>query len=197
MDRALEIGSVRRLTVFDQDAFTQHLLRLDDESRYMRFGMVTGNAFLLEYARGCARWDVVIYGYFVDGILRGAAELRPLHSDEAEAAFSVETPWRGKGVGSVLFEKLIRAARNRGVRKLFMSCLATNHAMQALARKFAAEITLDTGGTMGIIHPPRRTAETMADQASDDADAYAFAALDVPGRTSSDPFGWFNTPRLN
>ena len=30
--------------------------------------------FVMEYARGCARWDVVIYGYFIDGILRGAAE---------------------------------------------------------------------------------------------------------------------------
>lgn len=198
MGRAIEQGTVRRLSVFDQDAFTQHLLRLDDESRHLRFGMVASDAFLLDYAKGCSRWDVVIYGYFVNGILRGAAELRPLSGDsqdEAEAAFSVEKAWRGAGVGSILFEKLIRAARNRGHSKLYMSCLASNRAMQALAKKFTAEIAFDQGGTMGIIHPEHRTMDTMVDQASEDAGAYAFATLDVPSKTPSDPFGWFNTPQ--
>lgn len=197
MGRSIEQGSVRRLSVFDQDAFTQHLLRLDEESRQLRFGMIASDAFLLEYAKGCARWDVVIYGFFVDSILRGAAELRPLASGalrEAEGAFSVERPWRGHGVGTRLFEKLIRAARNRDFTRLYMSCLATNRAMQALARKFSADITFDRGGTTGIIHPEHRTSETMTDEASDDAGSYAFATVDLPSRTLADPFGWFNSP---
>ena len=192
---AIEQGVIRRLSVFDHDTFTQHLLRLDSESRYLRFGMMTNDAFLNEYAKGCTRWDVVIYGYFVSGILRGAAELRPLSgikSDEAEVAFSVETEWRGNGIGARLFEKLIRAARNRGYSKLYMSCLATNRPMQILAKKFAADITFDRGGTVGIISPKHRTTETMVEQAVDDAASYAFATIDVAGRSLSDPLGWFN-----
>lgn len=193
---AIEQGVIRRLSVFDHDAFTQHLLRLDGESRYLRFGMVASDAFLLEYAKGCSRWDVVIYGYFVDDILRGAAEMRPLsgvHGNEAEVAFSVETDCRGNGIGARLFEKIIRAARNRNYSRLYMSCLATNRPMQALARKFAAEITFDRGGTVGIIQPAHRTAESMAEQASDDAASYAFASLELPGHSLSDPLGWFNS----
>jgi len=193
MGRTIEQGTVRRLSVFDQDAFRQHLLRLDESSRYLRFGMIASDTFLHEYARGCARWDVIIYGYFVDGILRGAAELRPLGPEEAEAAFSVEMEVRGGGVGTQLFERIIRAARNRGYRTLYMSCLASNRPMQALARKFAAEITFDRGGTMGVIHPEHRTAESLMAEASEDAGAYAFATLDVPSRTLSDPMGWFNS----
>jgi GNAT superfamily N-acetyltransferase len=195
MGRALEQGVVRRLSVFDQDSFTQHLLRLDADTRHLRFGMIASDQFIMEYAKGCARWDVVIYGYFIDGILRGAAELRPLSGDahdEAEAAFSVESGLRGHGIGSKLFEKIIRAARNRGHKRLYMSCVASNRAMQALARKFAAEITFDQGGTMGVITPPHRDMESMTSEASDDAAAYAFATLDVATRSFSDPLGWFN-----
>ncbi|MCA0424313.1 MAG: GNAT family N-acetyltransferase [Proteobacteria bacterium] len=193
---ATERGVIRRLSVFDHDAFTQHLLRLDAESRYLRFGMATSDAFLIDYSRGCSRWDVVIYGYFVDDILRGAAELRPLgglHTNEAEVAFSVEKDCRGHGIGTRLFEKIIRAARNRSYVKLYMSCLATNLPMQALARRFTAEILFDRGGTVGIIQPEHRTAQTMADESSDDADAYVLASLDLPGHSMSDPLGWFNS----
>lgn len=196
MGRALEQGMVRRLSVFDQDSFTQHLLRLDADTRHLRFGMIASDEFVMEYARGCARWDVVIYGYFIDGILRGAAELRPLSGDardEAEVAFSVEAGLRGRGIGSMLFEKIIRAARNHGHKRLYMSCIASNRAMQALARKFAAEITFDQGGTVGIINPPHRDAESMATQASDDASSYVFAMLEVGRRSLSDPLGWLNS----
>lgn len=192
----IDQGVIRRLSVFDHDAFTQHLLRLDADSRYLRFGMAATDAFLLDYARGCSRWDVLIYGFFVDDILRGAAEMRPLggvHSDEAEVAFSVEMEHRGNGIGARLFEKIIRAARNRSYSRLYMSCLATNRPMQALARKFAAEISFDRGGTMGVIQPAHRTVDSLAEQASEDAAAYAFASLDLPGHSPADPLGWFNT----
>lgn len=196
MGRAIEQGVVRRLSVFDQDTFTQHLLRLDADTRHLRFGMIASDNFVMEYARGCARWDVVIYGYFIDGILRGAAELRPLSGhahEEAEVAFSVETGLRGQGVGSKLFEKIIRAARNRGHKRLYMSCIASNRAMQALARKFTAEITFDQGGTVGVITPPHRDMESMATQASDDASSYAFAMLEVGSRSFADPLGWLSS----
>ncbi len=34
---------------------------------------------------------------------------------------------------------MIRAARNRNYTRLYMSCLATNRAMQALARKYLVD----------------------------------------------------------
>lgn len=193
---AIEQGVVRRLSAFDHEAYTQHLLRLDEATRYLRFGMMASDDFLVEYSQGCSRWDVVIYGYFVDGVMRGAAELRPLDGDargEAEAAFSVESQFRGKGVGTRLFEKLIRAAKNRNFQKLYMSCLATNRAMQALARHFAADMTFECGGSVGVVAPGERDAGTLVGEAVDDAASFAFASVDVPSRTLADPLGWFNS----
>ena len=88
----------------------------------------------------------IIHGFFVDGTLRGAAELRPIGaalSREAEAAFSIEKPWQSHGVGSALLERTLLAARNRGLKFLHMACLADNKRMQQLARKFDAELTFD------------------------------------------------------
>lgn len=193
---AIEQGVVRRLSAFDHEAYTQHLLRLDDASRYLRFGMIAKDEFLVEYAKGCSQWDIVIYGYFVDGIMRGAAEMRPLdgHFDhEAEAAFSVESDWRGQGVGAQLFEKIIRAARNRNIRKLHMSCLATNRAMQGLARKFEADLAFEAGNTEAIVTPHERDMSSLMGEAADEMAAFAFASIELPSRTLSDPLGWFNS----
>ncbi len=183
----------RRLSVFDQECFTRHLLRLDSDGRRLRFGMAATDAFLTEYAKGCIGWGVVIYGYFVDGVMRGAAELRPIEawrSREAEAAFSVEDRWRGRGVGGGLFARILRAARNRGYRKLYMSCLVSNRAMQSLARKFKADVTFERGGTVGVIDPGAQNLGSYLDEAGEQAASYAFASIDVPRIALIRPLSW-------
>ena len=103
---------------------------------------------------------MVVHGFFVDGVLRGAAELRPLGSafaHEGEAAFSIEQPWQSHGVGTVLLERTLLSARNRGIKSLHMLCLADNQRMQQLARKFDAELSFDFGSVVGEVDPPRST----------------------------------------
>ncbi len=75
---ANEQGQIRRLSAFDHEEYTRHLLRLDEATRYLRFCMIASDQFLIDYAQGCSRWDVVIYGFFIDGVMHGAAELRPV-----------------------------------------------------------------------------------------------------------------------
>jgi GNAT superfamily N-acetyltransferase len=86
----------------------------------------------------------LIFGYFSDDELRGAGKLR-LSGDQgtaAEAAFSVEPGWRRRGVGKELMARLVGAASNARVTTLYMSCLASNRAMQKLAKHFEADIKL-------------------------------------------------------
>src|SRR5215831_3280634 len=130
-------GTVRRLWVGEAELYRQHLLRFDAESRRNRFGGAVSDEFIGRYAQSCALSGAVIYGFFVDGVLRGAAELRLLeHAGDAEAALSVERAWQSRGVGTALPERVLLAARNRQVGRLHMLCLAENRRMQHLARKF-------------------------------------------------------------
>jgi RimJ/RimL family protein N-acetyltransferase len=73
--------------------------------------------------------------------MRGAAELRMIGESwptDAEGAFSVEKDFQNGGVGTQLLGRIVRAARNRGVSRLYMNCLAENRKMQRLAKKYEA-----------------------------------------------------------
>jgi GNAT superfamily N-acetyltransferase len=103
-------GTVRRLWIGEAELYGQHLLRLDAESRRNRFGGAVSDEFIGRYAESSTLSGAVIYGFFVDGVLRGAAELRLLeHAGDAEAALSVEKPWQSRGVGTALLERVLLA----------------------------------------------------------------------------------------
>src|SRR6185437_10841119 len=125
------------------------------------------------------------HGFFVDGILRGAAELRSIGSlfaREGEAAFSIEQPWQSQGVGSALLERTLLSARNRGIRSLHMHCLAENRRMQQLARKFEAGLKFDFGSVVGEVDPPRYTALSILREAITDTHGMTDAWLDAQSR---------------
>jgi len=117
--------------------------------------------------------------------LRGAAELRSLGSvfaREGEAAFSIEQSWQSHGVGTVLLERTLLSARNRGIKSLQMHCLTDNQRMQQLARKFEADLKFDFGSVVGEVDPPRSTPLSLMREAAADAHSVATAILDVQSR---------------
>ncbi len=71
------------------------------ESRHSRFGGGVSDEFIRNYVGTTFGLSAIVHGFFVDGVLRGAAELRPLgptFAREAEAALSIEQPWQSHGV---------------------------------------------------------------------------------------------------
>ena len=96
----IEGGLIRKLWRVETHAYRDHLLRLDAESRHSRFGAAIADDMIRTYAATANGSDVIVHGFFVDGVLRGAADLRifgSLYRREAEAAFSIEKPWQSRG----------------------------------------------------------------------------------------------------
>lgn len=177
-------GYVRKLWPAEADAYRDHLLRLDRDSRNRRFGGAVSDESVVRHAATIDGFGVIVYGFFVEGALRGAAELRPDRpfGGSAEAAFSVELAWQSLGVGTALLERILLSARNRGIRRLHMQCLADNKHMQQLARKFAAEFTFDFGSVVGEVGPRGWTPMSMVRELVEDAYGAAEALLDVQAR---------------
>jgi GNAT superfamily N-acetyltransferase len=176
-------GTVRKLWIGETELYRKHLLRLDPESRRNRFGGAVSDEFISTYAQPSRLADAVIHGFFVDGALRGAAELRPLaDSNEAEAAFSIERPWQSHGVGTALLERTLLTARNRQIKLLHMTCLAENRRMQQLALKFDAELTFDFGSVVGEVEAPHPTPMSLMRELVADSTSLATAMLDVQSR---------------
>ncbi len=175
------IGTVRKLWIGETDAYRDHLLRLDRESRNTRFSGAVSDEFIARHAATAGELGVVVHGFFVDGTLRGAAELRrngppagALLSSDAEAAFSIEREWQSHGIGTMLLERTLLSARNRGIKHLRMDCLAHNRRMQQLARKFEADLSFDFGSVVGDVAAPHSTPLSLMREAM--ADAHGMAA---------------------
>ena len=178
-------GTIRKLWPGETDAYRDHLLRLDHESRHRRFSGAVADEVIARHAATASGLGVVVYGFFVDGVMRGAAELRQsgsLFSHEAEAAFSIEQPWQSHGVGTELLERTLLSARNRGIKSLRMDCLAENRRMQQLARKFDAEFSFDFGSVVGEVDPPRSTLLSLLREVMADTDAIAGRVFEVQAR---------------
>jgi GNAT superfamily N-acetyltransferase len=162
-------GTVRILSQQEElPLLRDHLLRLDRTSRHDRFHGFMDDSFIERYAEKCANDGTVIIAYFEDGVVRGAAELHPPEqSPDAlpEIAFSVESSVRRKGVGSILFRKLIAEARAKGYKSLRITTGAQNEAMRALANKFGAHLTFRYGESTGSIDLAKQNQPEVAPSA--------------------------------
>lgn len=178
-------GVIRKLWLGEAAQYRDHLLRLDRDSRHSRFGYGVSDEFIRSYVDTTFGLSAAVHGFFADGVLRGAAELRPLgpgFAREAEAALSIEAPWQSHGIGSALLDRTLLVARNRGIKTLHMACLASNRRMQELARKFAAELTFDFGSVVGEVKAARPTPLSVLRELVADNHGFATAVLDVQSR---------------
>ena len=183
--RSLFKATSRKLWPTEAGKFRDHLLRLDKDSRRLRFAHSVADAFIDDYASRMAEYGSVVYGHIVDGHVRAAAELRRLGDgwgEEAEAAFSVEKAFQDQGIGTDLMGRIVRAARNRGIRRLYMSCLAENSKMQTIARKHEAELRFEYGEVIGEILPETPNYFSIMAEAAEDRVGFMIAVLELQSR---------------
>jgi GNAT superfamily N-acetyltransferase len=186
---------IRRLWPADKEAFGDHLLKLDQRSRHLRFGGGMSDEFLVHYAENCFSKGDLIYGAFAGGKLIGAAELRSnqaISSEQApfgrgihaEAALSVDQDYRRRGVGEKLFKRILRAATNHGVETVEIVCLPENVGMQNLAKKFNAHFTFEANWLTGRLTARRPTALSLIREASGDALDFGASLFDAHWRAA-------------
>lgn len=187
-EHSLAQGRIRRLWPSDVAAYREHLLRLEPDARYSRFCTFMADGVVADHANGCFGADTLVFGFFVDGKIRGAAELHLLRSQtglrerEAEAAFSIERSWRHTGLGSALIERLMAAASSRGLRSLVITCLPQNFAMQKLAKKFGAKMKSESDEVMGRIKVRFPTAQSFLAEFIEESCDFATALFDLQRR---------------
>ena len=184
-DSAAPERRIRKLLANEAPLLRDHLLRLDGDSRRTRFAHAVSDSYIEDYAGRMLDLGSIVYGCFIDGEMRGAAELRKLGETwgrEAEAAFSVEAAHQDDGLGTDLMGKVIRSARNRGVQLLFMCCLGENVRMQAIARKFDAELRFEYGEVVGEIVPQIPNYFSVLEEAVEDRVGFMMAVLNLQHR---------------
>ncbi len=174
-------GAIRKLWPGERHLIKDHLLRLDDQSRRARFGLAVSDNYICDYTRAGAAFDGVTHAFILGGAVRAAAELRRVGEPwrgTAEAAFSVERDWQDLGIGSELLGRIIRSARNRGLRRVVMNCLLENRRMQHIARKYEAELRFDHGDVVGEVMRGPNLFSLWREEVEDGM-GFALAVLDL------------------
>jgi hypothetical protein len=61
-----------------------------------------------------------------------------------------------------------------------MNCLAENHKMQRISRKYEADLVFDHGEVVGRVIPSLPTYISLWEEAVDDSSGFVMAVLDLP-----------------
>lgn len=125
-----------------------HLLALNTDDRYLRFGYAANDEQIGRYVNQLNFERDELFGIFnrrleLIAMAHLAFSVDPNSSSCAEFGVSVSRLARGRGYGSRLFERAAMHARNEGVNMLFIHALSENKAMLRIARKAGAVIERD------------------------------------------------------
>jgi len=164
-DVTLADGTVARLRLLrpdDKPLLVEGFAHLSPESRYRRFFTMKN-----ELSPAELRYLTEVDGdrHFAIGAMRrdegekrhgvGVGRFVRTADGVAEPAVVVIDEMQGKGLGRILFERLVLAARERGVHRFRTEVLATNTPMRALLDSFApsSHVELDDEGVLHVETP--------------------------------------------
>ena len=143
----------------------QHLLRLNNSDRRLRFCSELSDGGIESHVDRLDPSRDIVFGYFEDGELHGVAELTPNHPflpSSAEAAFSVDPDQRRRGIASALMACLLKEAAARLIPRVFLLIRPENTAMRHLARKFGFSLKLEDGEIFAEVKPALTEREAAA-----------------------------------
>src|SRR6476620_10512063 len=134
---------IRSLGPAHRARIATHLLALDADDRYLRFGYTATDEQIGRYVEDLDfdRDDIFgIYNRKLELIAMAhlAFSRDPNANRCAEFGVSVLAKGRGRGYGSRLFERAVMHARNEGVDLLFIHALSENTVMLKIARHAGA-----------------------------------------------------------
>lgn len=133
-------GTIRLLRPGELPLYLNHLLRLDEEARELRFDHAMDDAAIQAHCLKLSTGGTQILGAFVDDALRGAAELNPTadpHLTATELMLSVEPAFQCQGIGTNLMAEALQTIYPKPA---LMFCRERNLGIIALAETFGAKI---------------------------------------------------------
>ena len=150
-DTSHGVVPIRSLGAGHRWRIASHLLALEEQDRYLRFGYSANDEQIRRYVDQLDFDRDDIFGIFNRRLeLISMAHLAFIPNEPgtpagAEFGVSVLKKARGRGYGTRLFERAVMHARNEGVELMFIHALSENTAMIKIARNAGA--TLERAGS--------------------------------------------------
>ena len=145
--------TVRRLFPHEYLKYEQHLLSLDTDSRYNRFGHNASDAYISKFCNQIVETaDSHVLFCIEDCDLNIIGVGHIALGDEVELAFSVSPGHQGCGIGSSLMKKCVQYCRLHNISKGKIICIQSNNKMKGLCKKFGLTIHSVDGECESIVN---------------------------------------------
>ena len=156
---------IRSLGDNHRSRILKHLLSLNEQDRYLRFGYAAQDAQIEKYVSQLDFERDEIFGIYnrrlqLIAVAHLAMSLSAEHSRCAEFGVSVLASVRGRGLGARLFERAALSASNAGVELMFIHALSENAAMLSIARKAGAQVERDGAESEAYLKLPSASFDT-------------------------------------
>ncbi len=150
---------IRSLGASHRERVVEHLLKLEESDRYLRFGYAASDEQVRRYAMQLDFERDDIFGIYNRRLeLIAMAHLAftelPAYKNCAEFGVSVLKKARGRGYGGRLFDRAVIHARTKGVSMMFIHALSENTAMLRIARNAGASIKRDGSESEAYLQLP-------------------------------------------
>jgi RimJ/RimL family protein N-acetyltransferase len=215
LPKSLTMVPIRSLGARHRDRIAKHLLELDEQDRYLRFGYFATDEQINRYVKELNFERDDIYGIFnrkLDLIAMAHVAMddtpessslddltKTMASKHAEFGVSVLKSVRGRGYGALLFDRAITHARNEGRDTMYIHALTENTAMLKIARKAGATVERSGSESDAYLKLPEATLRTRLTEIVEDQMAefdYGFKQqakqlqerLGAAQKESADPF---------
>ena len=167
------IVPIRSLSPAHREKIAEHLLAMDPQDRYLRFGYVANDEQVRRYVAGLDFDRDEIFGIYnrrlaLIAMAHLAFSSAPDTAACAEFGVSVSKKARGRGYGARLFERAVVRARNEGVELLFIHALSENTPMLKIARNAGATLERDGSETEAHLRLPPATLDTRMTELVDE-----------------------------
>ncbi len=151
-DAPSDMVPIRSIGASHTGRIISHLLALEPQDRYLRFGYAANDEQIGRYVAGLNFERDEIFGIYnrkleLIAMAHLAFSTDPEHQSCAEFGVSVLAHARGRGYGARLFDRAAMHSRNEGVQMMFIHALSENTAMLNIARKAGATVERDGSET--------------------------------------------------
>ena len=177
-------GMIRKLWISETDAYRDHLLRLDRDSRYRRFSGAVSDESIARHAATANETGVVITAF--SSTASCAAPPNCGRRGQCSRA-KVKRPSASNSPGRATASALCCSSAHFCPPAIAASDRCTCTAWRKIADaatgvQFDAELSFDFGSVIGEVDPPRSTALSLMREAMADGHEVANAILDKQSR---------------
>jgi acetyl coenzyme A synthetase (ADP forming)-like protein len=150
----------------DRERLEDYFIAMSPETRWLRFwgasvdvSAVAAAALDQDYLR---HLTLLAFSGGDDGTIVGGAQYLSMNEHRAEVSFSVADELQGRGLGSLLLERLAAAASTNGIQTFAAQVLPENHVMIDVFRQSGFDVSIHaTPGSIDVEFPTSTTPEAI------------------------------------